>query len=154
MIRSVFKSRNLKRIISRTYTQDKRKNRRANEEPSKKKTRELSTEKIETVMDFALVPLGTADSSMATYTATSSRVLKDSGLKHEVHPMGNIVEGDIDECLDALKEVIEKSLHRTGRLSVNVRLDVMPGGGDNRIHKKKAKITEILSHTGDLGAAH
>lgn len=75
------------------------------------KHKELDTNDFSTVMEFSyfiflvfnkmlnvflknrIAPLGTAEVSLGKYVGISNRIVLNNGMKHEVHPMGTVVEG-------------------------------------------------------------
>jgi uncharacterized protein YqgV (UPF0045/DUF77 family) len=65
-------------------------------------------------------------------------------MPHEAHPMGTVVEGTVDECLDLLREILDKSLSRSPRVILNAKLDVRPGEY-NRLEKKRKRIRDELA---------
>lgn len=107
-------------------------------------------EEKDTVLEFQILPIGTSESSMSTYVATCAHILKDSELRHEVHSMGTVMEGSLEECFDVLKECIRRSLRRAPRLIVNMKADVRPGFS-NRMHQKNRRITEVLQNIDHQG---
>ncbi|RJX22845.1 MAG: thiamine-binding protein [Ammonifex sp.] len=59
------------------------------------------------VAEISVVPLGTGSPSVSRYVAECVKVLKESGLKYEVTAMGTIVEGGLENVLDAARRVHE-----------------------------------------------
>jgi uncharacterized protein (TIGR00106 family) len=59
------------------------------------------------VMEVSVIPLGTKTTSLSEYVAAAVRVLKKRGLKFELTPMCTVAEGNLDELLDAAKEMHE-----------------------------------------------
>jgi len=106
-------------------------------------------EEKDTVVEFSINPIGTAENSMGSYVAIAARTAKKHQLRHEVHAMGTVAEGTLGECLDTIKDCITASLNTAPRVIVNIRADVRPGD-ENRIQKKSSKITQILQNVGDL----
>eukprot|EP01124_Arcella_intermedia_P035416 TRINITY_DN9014_c0_g1_i1.p1 TRINITY_DN9014_c0_g1~~TRINITY_DN9014_c0_g1_i1.p1 ORF type:complete len:171 (-),score=31.38 TRINITY_DN9014_c0_g1_i1:49-561(-) len=102
----------------------------------------------DTVMELTVTPVGSTESSLATYVALSARICKNHELRHEVHPMGTVVEGSVDDCLAVIREVLEKSLTKVDRVVMNARLDVRPGEL-HRLDKKHKKLQEITNLTGE-----
>jgi uncharacterized protein (TIGR00106 family) len=49
------------------------------------------------VLEISVVPLGTHDTSLSGKLAGIPKVLRDSGLRYEIHPMGSVVEGPTEE---------------------------------------------------------
>ena len=74
------------------------------------------------IADIAIIPLGTG-LSLSPYVAACERVLRDAGLKTQLHANGTNVEGDWDEIMAALKRCHE-ALHEMGapRVATNMRL--------------------------------
>ncbi len=71
-----------------------------------------------------VVPLGTASPGVSGYVAGVERVLRDSGLKHELTGMGTIIEGELDEILPVLRKMHEQPfLQGVVRVSTSIRID-------------------------------
>ena len=50
---------------------------------------------MKVIIDLCIVPLGVGV-SLSEYIAQCQRVIEASGLKHQMHPYGTIIEGDWD----------------------------------------------------------
>jgi len=74
------------------------------------------------IADIAIIPLGTG-LSLSPYVAACERVLRDVGLKTQLHANGTNVEGDWDEVMAAVKRC-HQVLHEMGapRVATNMRL--------------------------------
>ncbi len=59
------------------------------------------------IVQFSVVPLGTAGTSLSSYVAQIHQALEHCGLVHELTPMGTIIEGPLDRVLDVIKQVHE-----------------------------------------------
>ena len=59
------------------------------------------------LMEFSISPLGEG-SSVSQYVARYIAIVEASGLDYELHAMGTIVEGELDEVLDLLKRCNEE----------------------------------------------
>ena len=58
------------------------------------------------VIAFVTVtPLGTGSTSLSKYVAECVKALDDSDLKHTLTPMGSILEGSLDQILEAIRMV-------------------------------------------------
>jgi uncharacterized protein (TIGR00106 family) len=55
------------------------------------------------VAEISVVPLGTGSPSVSRYVADCLKPLKESGLKYEVTAMGTIVEGSLENVLNAAR---------------------------------------------------
>ena len=77
---------------------------------------------MKVLLDFCVVPLGVGV-SVSEYIAACQRVLKEAGLKHEMHMYGTNIEGEWDDVLAAVKKCHEV-VHQMGapRISTSIRL--------------------------------
>ncbi|UCF30834.1 MAG: MTH1187 family thiamine-binding protein [bacterium] len=58
------------------------------------------------VIAFVTVtPLGTGSPSLSPYVAECVRALDQCGLKHTLTPMGSILEGSLEEILEAVRMI-------------------------------------------------
>lgn len=82
----------------------------------------------DTLLEFSVTPVGhnPTDSIRPTIAKVVKKV-KTSGLPNEIHAMGTVVEGELDACLDLVKECVREVLKEGPRVSATVRLDVRPG---------------------------
>ena len=75
------------------------------------------------VVFLTITPLGTGTPSVSRYVAGCERILRDSGLKHELTAMGTIIEGDLDEVL-AVVRAMHESPFRDGALRVSTFIKI------------------------------
>jgi uncharacterized protein (TIGR00106 family) len=76
------------------------------------------------IVFVTIAPLGTATSSLSRYVAGVERILRKSGLKHELTAMGSIVEGDLDVILPVLREMHEHPFSQGAvRVSTLIKID-------------------------------
>lgn len=77
---------------------------------------------MKVLLDLCVVPLGVGV-SVSEYIAACQRVLKEAGLKHEMHMYGTNIEGEWDEVMEAVKKCHEV-VHQMGapRISTNIRI--------------------------------
>ena len=75
------------------------------------------------VVFLTITPLGTATPSVSRYVAGCERILRDSGLEHELTAMGTIIEGELDEILSVVREMHE-SPFRDGAMRVSTFLKI------------------------------
>ncbi|KAL6059990.1 hypothetical protein QOT17_013851 [Balamuthia mandrillaris] len=98
-------------------------------------------EEKDTVLEFSLYPFGTDETSLSSYINSSVSIVHKRGLRHEVHSMGTVVEGSLDQCFEVIREVVEKCVRKGApRLVLNFRADVSPGMSGNRLHNKQRRI--------------
>ena len=98
------------------------------------------------VVFVTVVPLGTATPSVSHYVAGVERVLRDSGLKHELTGMGTIIEGDLDAILPVLMKMHEHPFSQgVMRVSTSIRIDDRrdkKGSIEGKIRSVKEKLGE------------
>ncbi len=71
-----------------------------------------------------VVPLGTATPSVSQYVAGVERILRESGLKHELTGMGTIIEGDLGAILPVVRKMHEQPFSQgVMRVSTSIRID-------------------------------
>jgi uncharacterized protein (TIGR00106 family) len=102
---------------------------------------EKSTEGLMAIAELSIVPIGTESTSLSSYVAACVGVLKDSGLTHEVHGMGTIIEGELKEILDVVLKMHEVPF-KAGALRVVTSIKI-----DDRRDKEasaKAKVESVV----------
>lgn len=96
--------------------------------------------KKDALVEFSITPLGVGG-SVSGHVARVTKIIRDSGLDNELHSMGTIIEGTLDECFDLIKDCIRATLTDSPRASVAIKMDVRPGH-EGRI---KAKVSSVES---------
>jgi uncharacterized protein (TIGR00106 family) len=98
------------------------------------------------IVFVTIAPLGTATPSLSLYVAGVERILRKSGLKHELTAMGSIVEGDLDAILPVLREMHEHPFSQGAvRVSTLIKIDDRrdkAASMDSKIRSVKAKLGE------------
>lgn len=61
---------------------------------------------MQIIADFSLVPLGVGV-SLSRYVAACEKVLKEAGLKTQLHAYGTNIEGEWDDVFSAIKRCHE-----------------------------------------------
>lgn len=59
------------------------------------------------IVQFTVVPLGTGGTSLSAYVAEVQKALEASGVKHQLTPMGTVLEGPLDQLLEVIQKVHE-----------------------------------------------
>ena len=54
---------------------------------------------------LTITPLGTGTPSVSAYVAGVERILRQTGLKHQLTAMGTIIEGEVDEILAVVRRM-------------------------------------------------
>jgi len=77
------------------------------------------------IAEVTVVPLGTASTSLSTYVAEVEKALKKfPKVKSMLTPMSTILEGELDEILEALKAMHEVPFRMGAlRVSTTQRID-------------------------------
>jgi len=77
---------------------------------------------MKVMLDFCVVPLGVGV-SVSAHVAECQRVLQASGLPHQMHPYGTVVEGEWEAVFAVLRQCHER-VHAMGapRISTSLRL--------------------------------
>lgn len=77
---------------------------------------------MKVLLDLCVVPMGVGV-SVSEYIVACQHVLKETGLKHEMHMYGTNIEGEWDEVMIAVKKCHE-IVHKMGapRISTTIRL--------------------------------
>lgn len=76
------------------------------------------------VAELCLFPLGTESPSVGKYLEPVIEVIRASGLKYRVCPMGTVVEGSVDEILGLVRACHEAILKAGARrIVISLRID-------------------------------
>jgi uncharacterized protein (TIGR00106 family) len=91
------------------------------------------------IVDFTVVPVG-AGISLSPYIAEVERILRGSGLNHELHANGTNLEGDWDEVMAAIRRCHE-ALHAMG--VPRIHTDIKLGTRSDRDQRMADKIASV-----------
>lgn len=76
------------------------------------------------IADVSIVPLGTGSTSVSRYVAKCLKVLDASGLVYELHGMGTIIEGDLQDLFTVIRQMHEVPFNEGAqRVVTSVKLD-------------------------------
>jgi uncharacterized protein (TIGR00106 family) len=92
---------------------------------------------------MSITPLGKGD-SVSQYVAECVRLVDESGLEYELHAMGTIVEGELDEVLDLMRRCIELVAQHSDRVTCAAKLDYRRGH-TGRIKSKVESVQKWLA---------
>jgi uncharacterized protein (TIGR00106 family) len=98
------------------------------------------------LLEMSITPLGKGE-SVSQYVAECVRLIDSSGLDYELHAMGTIVEGELDEVLDLMHRCIELVAQQSDRVTCAAKLDYRRGHS-GRIKSKVASVEQKLGHEG------
>ncbi|WP_027389981.1 MTH1187 family thiamine-binding protein [Chrysiogenes arsenatis] len=73
--------------------------------------------------EFSITPLDKGGKQLSEYVAKSLEIIRQSGLKYELHAMGTIVEGE-PEAVFALIQTCHMNMRQySGRVSTSIKID-------------------------------
>lgn len=76
------------------------------------------------VVEVTITPLGTGSASVSRFVAGCLHIAKASGLRHQLTPMGTILEGELDEILRVIRQMHEAPfLEGAVRVSTLIKID-------------------------------
>lgn len=98
-------------------------------------------EKRNAIVEFNITPVG-AETRISEAVAACTRIVRESGLENELHAMGTIVEGDLDDCLRVIRECMDTVLADAPRASTSMRIDCGEGrsGIGSRVQSVEDKL--------------
>lgn len=94
------------------------------------------------LLEMSITPLGKGE-SVSPYVAECVDIIDRSGLSYELHAMGTIVEGELDEVLGLMQRCIEHVAEHSDRVTCAAKLDFRRGAS-GRIQSKVASVEEKL----------
>jgi uncharacterized protein (TIGR00106 family) len=100
------------------------------------------------LMEMSIVPLG-AGESVSQYVARCVDIVDRSGLDYELHAMGTIVEGELDQVLELLKQCIEEVAKSANRVTCTAKIDYrqgVSGGIQSKINSVQQKLGRPVKH--------
>lgn len=91
------------------------------------------------VATFSIFPLERPDEgSLAPYVARSLRIVEESGLDHQLGPMGTVVEGEINDVLDVIRQCHDAMREKCDRVYLTLAVDSRSGEGGRMASKVKS----------------
>ena len=94
------------------------------------------------LLEMSITPLGKGD-SVSQYVAECVEIIDRSGLDYELHAMGTIVEGELDQVLDLMRRCIEEVATHSDRVTCSAKLDLRRGHS-GRLTSKVASVEQKL----------
>jgi uncharacterized protein (TIGR00106 family) len=94
------------------------------------------------LLEMSITPLGIGD-SVSQYVAQCVDLVDQSGLDYELHAMGTIVEGELEQVLDLMRRCIEQVAGHSDRVTCVAKLDLRRGQS-GRIRSKVASVEQKL----------
>jgi len=76
------------------------------------------------IVEVSIAPLGTTEPGVSAYVAGCLEVLRDSGLTYQLNAMGTVIEGDLDEILRVVRNMMEAPFASGAvRVSTLIKID-------------------------------
>lgn len=97
------------------------------------------------LLEMSITPLGKGE-SVSTYVAECVDIIDRSGLDYELHAMGTIVEGELDEVLELMRRCIEQTATHSDRVTCAAKLDFRRGHA-GRLKSKVASVEQKLGRS-------
>ncbi len=97
------------------------------------------------LLEMSITPLGHGE-SVSQYVAECIEIIDRSRLDYELHSMGTIVEGDLVEVLDLMRQCIERVATHSDRVTCAAKLDFRRGH-TGRIKSKVASVEQKLGRS-------
>jgi len=94
------------------------------------------------LLEMSITPLGHGE-SVSQYVAECIEIIDRSGLDYELHSMGTIVEGELVDVLDLMRQCIERVAKHSDRVTCAAKLDFRRGH-TGRIKSKVASVEQKL----------
>ena len=93
---------------------------------------------MKTILDLCVVPMGVGV-SVSKYVAACEKVLKEAGLKTQLHAYGTNIEGDWDDVMAAVKKC-HQVVHEMGapRISTTIRVGTRVDRNQSMLDKIKS----------------
>jgi len=74
------------------------------------------------IAEFSIVPVGTGV-SLSPFVAECLRIVEKSGLKHQLTPMGTVLEGDGEKVMSTIMACHSRVLMMSERVVTNIKID-------------------------------
>src|SRR5215470_7890284 len=97
------------------------------------------------LLEMSITPLGKGE-SVGAYVAECVDIIDRSGLDYELHAMGTIVEGELDQVLDLMHRCIEQMAKHSDRVTCAAKLDYRRGAA-GRLQSKVASVEQKLGRS-------
>ena len=75
------------------------------------------------IIDLSIFPMDKTGQSLSPYIARVLDVIHDSGLKHELNPMGTCIEGKWDEVMRVVDACYRELEPDSDRIYVSIKAD-------------------------------
>jgi uncharacterized protein (TIGR00106 family) len=94
------------------------------------------------LLEMSITPLGKGE-SVSQYVAECVNIVDQSGLDYELHAMGTIIEGELEDVLNLMRRCIEQMAKHSDRVTCAAKLDYRHGQS-GRLKSKVASVEQKL----------
>lgn len=95
------------------------------------------------IVDLSIFPLDKGGSGLSTYVSRALNVIKASGLKYRLCPMGTSIEGEWDEVMKVIDGCYREIEKDSDRLYMTIKVDARKGrrdGMSQKLHSVESKL--------------
>ena len=78
------------------------------------------------IAEFSIVPIGKGE-SVSQYVAECLKIVRASGLDHELTPMGTVVQGQFDDAMAVIIACHKKVRSMSDRVLTSIKIDDRKG---------------------------
>ena len=97
------------------------------------------------LLEFSMSPLAEGE-SVGNYVARSLQIIDESGLPYELHAMGTIIEGEVEEVFDVMRRCLDAMATDCDRITCTAKLDYRKGYS-GRLESKVKSVEEKLGRS-------
>jgi len=81
---------------------------------------------VSVIVDFSIFPVDKG-ASVSAYVSKAVKIIQESGLPHNLGPMGTCVEGEWDEVMALVGRCFEAMKKDSGRVYMTIKVDYRKG---------------------------
>lgn len=96
------------------------------------------------LLEFSIHPLDKGE-SVGDFVARCLKIIEESGLNYQCHPMGTVIEGEIDEVIGTMQQCIAELTTDCNRIECAMKLDYRKGYMDE-LKTRIPRIEKRLNH--------
>ena len=93
---------------------------------------------------FSVTPIGTGSASVSAHVARALQAVDATGIRRTTEASGTLLEGDWDQCMNALRVAGEAVLEEAPRVSFTCKFDLRTDKPDQTGEDKMASLRTKL----------
>lgn len=94
------------------------------------------------IVELAIFPMDKGE-SVSRYVSRAIKIIRESGLPHELNPMGTCIEGEWEAVMDVVARCFQDLKKESNRLYMTIKADYRKGHS-NRLMGKVISVKEKL----------